>query len=466
MNGMTLFSGFGGADIGMTDASIEIVAGIEYDAEIAAVAQANGHPVTVADVRHVDPADYLGLDIEALHASPVCTRASVANNSAERDEETRLKEAPLDIECAEATVRFIETLQPKIFTLENVWQYRRFQSFKGGKKFEGILPALERLGYWVDVQHVNAADFGVPQTRKRMIVRAIKGGWVPMLPEPERWVGWYEAIEDLIPTLPESQFAPWQLERLPEELKTSIIVSNQASYDHNAENYTCYGMMHREANEPATTMRTTFAPTAFLMAGGGNTNFAEAYTGKGVRYGEDPSPTITTVTGDGGAMPRAFLISPVDATTKEAHEPATTLMSSDHTIEPRAFLVHPTDQRSMPIIDQDDPTFTVMSNQGNLNLPRAFLAAGGNATKDNCARLAEEPSWTVASVERVGNIPRAWLSQGRVVKMTPRALARFQTFPDSYKLPDRAALACKGIGNAVPPLMMEKIYKQLIEAAQ
>jgi hypothetical protein len=31
-----------------------------------------------------------------------------------------------------------------------------------------------------------------------------------------QWVGWYEAIEDLIPSLPESSFAPWQLKRLHE----------------------------------------------------------------------------------------------------------------------------------------------------------------------------------------------------------------------------------------------------------
>jgi site-specific DNA-cytosine methylase len=53
--------------------------------------------------------------------------------------------------------------------------------------------------------------------------------------------------------------------------------------------------------------------------------------------------------------------------------------------------------------------------------------------------------------------PRAWLSQGRVVRMTPRALARFQAFPDTYALPDGAALACRVIGNAVPPLLMQRI---------
>jgi len=51
-----------------------------------------------------------------------------------------------------------------------------------------------------------------------------------------------------------------------------------------------------------------------------------------------------------------------------------------------------------------------------------------------------------------------------VVKLTPRALARLQSFPDSYILPDKNTLACFGIGNAVPPLMVEKLYRQF-EAA-
>lgn len=454
MKGMTLFSGFGGADIGMTAAGIEIVAGIEYDAAIAEVARANGHPVTVADVRHVNPADYMGIDV--LHSSPVCTRASVANNSAERDEETGLKEAALDIECAQATANFITALHPKIFTLENVWGYRKFKSWRL------ISDTLDRLGYWWTIDHVNCADFGVPQTRKRMIVRAIKGGWVPPLPEPEPWIGWYEAIEDLIPGLPESQFAPWQLERLPAELST------------------------------------------LLMAGGGNTNFEEAHPGKGARLAIEPSHTVTTITKDGGAMPRAFLVNtnqsgddgdniriadvdrPAFTTTPSADgrmrayllgngsrselipsiEPADTLTANRNQSGIRAFLVPGGNANSFSIREQDEPARTIEDVNRVGNIPRAFLVDGvnsGNFGKLPTVRDGDAPSVTVTSNQAKG-FPRAWLSQGRVVKMTPRALARFQTFPDSYMLPDKAALACKGIGNAVPCLLMEKVYRQLVEA--
>ena len=55
---------------------------------------------------------------------------------------------------------------------------------------------------------------------------------------------------------------------------------------------------------------------------------------------------------------------------------------------------------------------------------------------------------------------RAWLESGRVVQLSVRALARIQSIPDSYKLPDKKTLACYVVGNAMPPLMYQKIIAQ------
>lgn len=386
-----LFSGFDGAGEGIRAAGFDLAWAIEYDQKIAAVAQMNGHNVIVADILDVDPRILERPDI--IHASPVCTNASVANANGE--------ETQLDIDTAMKTVQFVDVLRPQVFTLENVWQYRNFQSFAGGDKCEGILPALKRMGYKMAYWHLNAADYGVAQTRKRLILvaaldfypeRPTETHYNPKYPElahpslfaPARlpWVGWYEAIADMIDSLPESAFALWQIERLPEELKTYLI---------------------------------------------GNDRNGDARDRLNLSNIESPAFTITSSNGS----------------------------------KLRAFLVHPTDQRTMPIVYQEEPGFTVMSGGDRFFSPRAFLAAGGNGTNDNCARIADEPAWTVASVNRVGNIPRAWLSSGRVVKMTPRALARFQSFPDSYKLSGNNALDCKGIGNACPQKLFKAIYFQI-----
>jgi site-specific DNA-cytosine methylase len=44
----------------------------------------------------------------------------------------------------------------------------------------------------------------------------------------------------------------------------------------------------------------------------------------------------------------------------------------------------------------------------------------------------------------------------------PRALARFQTLPDWYELPNKRTLAGKIIGNAMPCLGYQRIIESLI----
>lgn len=212
----------------------------------------------------------------------------------------------------------MSVIQPRIFTLENVYAYR------GSRSWLTLQDALFLAGYWVSIEHVNFADFGVPQTRKRMIVRAVRGGWIPYLPQAERWVSWYEAIEDLIPTLPKSHLAPWQLVLMPSEWRT-VLLGNQRN-----------GNERDRVNQAAK---------------------------------NDPAMTMTVAN---ASKLRAFI---VDTYTK------------------------------------------------------------------NTA-----------------------LSDGRVVSMTPRALARIQSFPDWYQLDDiNNTLAARGIGNAVPPLGAQRIYEGLKE---
>ena len=75
-------------------------------------------------------------------------------------------------------------------------------------------------------------------------------------------------------------------------------------------------------------------------------------------------------------------------------------------------------------------------------------------------RRATEPAGTVIATTHTG---RAWLDQGRVVRMTPRALARFQSVPDSYQLPDSNTLACRIIGNGVACLVAQAVTESLLD---
>lgn len=415
----SLFSCGGGADIGARAAGLELAWANELEPNIAEVYTANlGNHIRVGDILEEDPNDYEKVDV--MHMSPPCTRASDANQSAEVNEDG-LKESPLDIALANKCIEFISVLRPEVVTLENVWGYRKFQSWRGGKKCEGIQSALYRLGYWpVTVDHVNFANMGVPQTRKRMIVRAVRGGFVPYLPQPERWVGWYEAIEDILPTLPDSQFAPWQLERLPAEIKQTMMLWNM---DQTARDVT-------------------------------------------VRYADQPVPTVDTgMMRRPSSVPQAVLVSNAKTEysdgTRNSGDPAFT-GNGESNGRVKAFLVGKNqDKYGDGLRWFAPPAQTIGANEHG---SKAFIVDGknsGNFGNGSTCLNGENRIFTIQASQAKG-MPRACDGVGRVFAITPRALARFQSFPDWYALPESKTLAAKIIGNAVPPLGYQKIVEGLI----
>jgi RecB family exonuclease len=182
--------------------------------------------------------------------------------------------------------------------IENVWEYRDFDSYRI------IAGALTDLGYTTELHHVNAADFGVPQTRKRLILRAVREGALgPLTPTHDkngagglpRWIGWYAAIEDLIPDLPESELANWQKERLGPLLEE---LRNSAFFGPNGERY-----HPRYAEEPVGTISSNHSLgkyRAVLVEG----DAAGARPPTTLEAGE---PCFTLKTAGGGRVHRALL---------------------------------------------------------------------------------------------------------------------------------------------------------------
>jgi DNA (cytosine-5)-methyltransferase 1 len=314
----SLFTGGGGADIGAREAGMSLAWGVEFEPAIAEVANVNlGNHVKVANILDCDPFHFERVDI--LHASPPCPNFSIAKAGA--------TETALDVALALKVAQFVTVLRPPIFTIENVPAYQRSKSW-------GIISqALWGAGYWLSVDIVNAVNYGVPQTRQRMIVRAVRGGYALPLPAPVAWHGWYDAIADLLPGLPSGQFAPWQLARLPEVLKTTLV------------------------------------------------------SGEAVAGGECFWRT------------RSFILDSQVSGTAGAGRPPTSRLGGD-------------------------PVFTITAGTGTRRSVRAF-------------------------------------ADGRVTAISPRCLARFQSFPDWYQLPESRILASKIIGNAVPPLLYRRIIEQM-----
>ena len=116
----TLFSGGEGAGLGMVAAGFSHAWGIEYSDDIAQVARDNGFNVLTADILECDPADFESVDW--LHASPPCPNFSNAKTNGEETENDRA--------LAAKVCQFVTELLPRVFTLENVFQYRKSQSWQ------------------------------------------------------------------------------------------------------------------------------------------------------------------------------------------------------------------------------------------------------------------------------------------------------------------------------------------------
>lgn len=94
----------------------------------------------------------------------------------------------------------IKRTQPVLFVAENV---RGLMTMNGGDAIRTIVKDFEKIGYNVVFKLLKAADFGVPQTRERVIIVGTKKGLLPefVYPRPilsdANWVNLKKAIGDL-----------------------------------------------------------------------------------------------------------------------------------------------------------------------------------------------------------------------------------------------------------------------------
>jgi DNA (cytosine-5)-methyltransferase 1 len=105
--------------------------------------------------------------IDILLASPECTSHTCAKGSSPRSEKSR--------STAFEVVRYAKAFKCRWIVVENVVHMRSW------RRFRTWTDALSKLGYHLRIQVLNAADFGVPQTRRRLIVTGDLHGTPPMI---------------------------------------------------------------------------------------------------------------------------------------------------------------------------------------------------------------------------------------------------------------------------------------------
>lgn len=162
MKVVSLFSGAGGLDLGFKMAGHEIIwANDLYSDAVETYRRNLGDHIVCEDISKIKADDVPDCDI-IIGGFP-CQGFSVANTKRHENDERNTLYKEL--------IRIIDAKKPKFFLAENV---KGLTNLAKGKVFEMILKDFENLGYVVKHKILNAADYGVPQTRQRVIIVGVR----------------------------------------------------------------------------------------------------------------------------------------------------------------------------------------------------------------------------------------------------------------------------------------------------
>lgn len=195
-----LFSGAGGLTLGLKKAGFDVIAAVEMN-EIAAKSYSMNHKselVYRADIKTLSPTKMLrdlGLkkgELDLLAGCPPCQGFSTHRT---RNKNTSTEDPRNDLVFE--FVRFVGEMLPKTIMMENVPGL-----YKDHRMFE-VVSKLKAFGYKFDEKSIlvkDAADYGVPQRRKRMIMMVSRLGYIDHPPKVEK----KRTVKDYIYGLPKA----------------------------------------------------------------------------------------------------------------------------------------------------------------------------------------------------------------------------------------------------------------------
>ena len=197
MKVVSLFSGAGGLDLGFLMAGHNVIwANDLYEDAVQTYRQNIGNHIVCEDISKIQIEDIPDCDI-VIGGFP-CQGFSVANMKRHTGDQRN--------ELYKQFIRVLSNKKPKFFLAENV---KGILSLGKGEVFKMILNDFSSLGYKVKYKVLNSADYGVPQTRMRVIIVGVREDieWDYSYPEPShqqcgekgklKWVGVSQALSHL-----------------------------------------------------------------------------------------------------------------------------------------------------------------------------------------------------------------------------------------------------------------------------
>lgn len=162
-NAIDLFCGAGGLSYGFERAGFNILLGIDNDKKALEVFEKNhqGAKSICGDITQIGYEDIKSIigdqRIDIIVGGPPCQGMSLSGPRKFDDPRNKLYLS---------YIRLVEEIRPRAFVIENV---PGLVSLFGGQIKDNIIEKFTDMGYKVKYQILCAADYGVPQSRKRVI---------------------------------------------------------------------------------------------------------------------------------------------------------------------------------------------------------------------------------------------------------------------------------------------------------
>lgn len=164
MKMLDLFTGYGGFTLAADKQNIETIAFCEIDKYASATLKHNWKGIkNYGDITKTDFTKYKG-QIDIITGGSPCQSFSIAGKRAGMFGKSGI---------INHYFRAIEEVKPTYFIWENV---KGVYSIDRGWTYANILCEMDRLGYDIWWQTLNATQFGIPQNRERVFVTGVRRG--------------------------------------------------------------------------------------------------------------------------------------------------------------------------------------------------------------------------------------------------------------------------------------------------
>lgn len=189
-----LFCGIGGITHGFVRQGIKVIAGYDNDPSCKYAYETNNNARFICtDIASIVPKDIANLfpkdSIRIIIGCAPCQPYSTYSYKSKKDNDPRYKTLTY-------FSQIIEEVQPEIVSMENVPDLYK----KNYPQYVEFIHILKKCNYSIFEKIINCADYGVPQSRKRLVIVASKLGKFDLIPPTHK--NNYITVRDTIAHLP------------------------------------------------------------------------------------------------------------------------------------------------------------------------------------------------------------------------------------------------------------------------